>query len=270
MSTSTHIKTFTRVAALLCALSAFAVVAPGRAQAASMTEGAKEFKSFVIAHIGKAIAGAKKLQAAVKAGDVKAAQAAWIESRKGWEAMEPVTGDYFGDFDKVIDAWPDAKQGYHAIEAALFAGKIEGLEKPVAALVANLNKFEERAKGKDFNFTPQRLLNGTANLAYEVGEEKSKGGESPFAGTSQIDMQENVEGIEAAYQLVFAESLKKADPELAGLIHDRIEKLEKLVQVKDIKSLNAKAVHIAGEELAVMLQSAAPKLGLKEFKVGDE
>jgi hypothetical protein len=40
--------------------------------------------------------------------------------------------------------------------------------------------------------------------------------------------------------------------------------------VSDIKSLNVKATHIAGEELAVMLQSAASKLGLKTFKVGDE
>jgi iron uptake system EfeUOB component EfeO/EfeM len=235
-----------------------------------MSEGAKQFKAFVVEHIGKAVTGAKKLQAAVKAGDVKAAQAAWIESRKGWEAMEPVTGEYFGDIDEVVDAWPDAKSGYHAIEAALFSGKLDGLQKPADDLVANLSKFQKRVSGKSFAFTPQRLLSGTANLAYEVGEEKSKGGESPYAGTSIVDMQENVEGIEAAYKLVFEDTLKKADPEMAKIIHDRIEKLEGLVKVSDIKSLDVKATHIAGEELAVMLQSAAPKLKLKTFKVGDE
>ncbi len=46
--------------------------------------------------------------------------------------------------------------------------------------------------------------------------------------------------------------------------------VEKLVRVKDLKSLDQPAVHKAGEELAVLLQSAAPKLGLKTFKVGDE
>ena len=259
-----------RMGALACALLTFAFVAADRAQAASMAEGAKQFKPFVVEHIGKAITGAKKLQAAVKVGDVKAAQAAWIESRKGWEAMEPVTAEYFGDLDKVIDAWPDGKQGYHAIEAALFAGKLEGLDKPVEALIANLGKFDKRVSAKSFRFSPQRLLSGTANLAYEVGEEKSQGGESPYAGTSIIDMQENVEGIEAAYKLVFEDTLKKADHELAKIIHDRIEKLEKLVSVSDIKSLDVKATHIAGEELAVLLQSAAPKLKLKKFKVGDE
>ncbi len=256
-----------------CALLAFAFVAvtAGRANAAdAMTKGAANYKPFVVEHIGKAVTGAKALQAAVKAGDVKAAQKAWINSRKGWEAMEPVTGEYFGDLDKVIDAWPDAKQGYHAIEAALFSGKLEGLAKPVDELLANLTTVQKRVSVKSFKFEPQRLLSGTANLAYEVGEEKSKGGESPYAGTSIIDMQENVEGIEAAYKLVFADALKKADGELAKIIHGRIEKLEALVKVDNIKSLDQKAVHVAGEELAALLQSAAPKLGLKTFKVGDE
>jgi iron uptake system component EfeO len=152
------------------------------------------------------------LQAAVKAGDVKAAQTAWIESRKGWEAMEPVTGEYFGDMDKVVDPWPDAKSGYHAIEAALFSGKLDGLQKPVDDLVANLGKFQKRVSDRKFTFSPQRLLSGTANLAYEVGEEKSKGGESAYAGTSIIDMQENVEGIEAAYKLVFRDTLRRPIP----------------------------------------------------------
>ena len=256
---------------LCCTLLTFAVIAGAaeRANAETMSKGAQNFKPFVVEHIGIALTGAKEIQAAVKAGDAKAAQAAWIKSRKGWEAMEPVTAGYFGDLDKVIDAWPDAKQGYHAIEAALFAGKLDGLDKPVNEMIGNLSKFEKRVSAKSFKFTPQGLLNGIAKLSYEVGEEKSKGGESPYAGTSIIDMQENVEGIEVAYKLVFADTLKKSDPELAGIIHDRIEKLEKLVKVSDIKSLDQKAVHVTGEELAVLLQSAAPKLKLKKPVVGD-
>ena len=236
-----------------------------------MEAGLKSFKPFIVEHIGKAIAGAKKLQTAVKAGDVKAAQAAWIKSRKGWEAMETVTGTYFGDIDKEVDAWPDAKKGYHAIEVVLFkAGKTDGLEAPVAEMLGHLDTFEKRATSKDFKITAQKLLEGAANLAYEVGEEKSKGGESPYAGTSIVDMQENVESIEMAYKLVFSDTLKKKDAKLAGIIDERISNLEKLVKVEDIKSMEQKKVHIAGEELAALLLTAAPKLGLKKFKVGDE
>jgi iron uptake system EfeUOB component EfeO/EfeM len=83
------------------------------------------------------------LQAAVKAGDVKAAQSAWIKSRKGWEAAEPITGEFFPKLDEAIDAWPDAKQGYHAIEAPLFAGKLDDLAAPVDSLVAKLAEFNK-------------------------------------------------------------------------------------------------------------------------------
>jgi iron uptake system EfeUOB component EfeO/EfeM len=260
-----------RFALFAGALVLIGFFATGAGQAATMEAGLKSFKPFIVEHIGKAIAGAKKLQTAVKAGDVKAAQAAWIESRKGWEAMETVTGTYFGDIDKEVDAWPDAKKGYHAIEVVLFkAGKTDGLEAPVAEMLTHLDKFEKRATDKKFKITAQKLLEGAANLAYEVGEEKSKGGESPYAGTSIVDMQENVESIEMAYKLVFSDTLKKKDSKLAGIIDERISNLEKLVKVEDIKSMEQKKVHIAGEELAALLLTAAPKLGLKPFKVGDE
>lgn len=241
------------------------------ATAATMQEGVNTYKPYIVAHIDAAIAGAREMQTAVKVGDVKAAQAAWIKSRKGWEAMEPVTASYFGDLDKLVDAWPDGKTGYHAIEVVLFsAGKTDGLDKPVADLLANMDTFEKRVKAPKFAFTPQKLLEGTANLAYEVGEEKSGGGESPYAATSIIDMQENVAGIAFAWNTVFADTLKKKDAKLAGIIDERTQNLKKLVGVADIKSMDAKKVHIAGEELAALMLTAAPKLGLKPFKVGDE
>ncbi|MBS0245959.1 MAG: EfeM/EfeO family lipoprotein [Proteobacteria bacterium] len=264
--------TSSTIARLGCAVALLGIVlVSGTAQAGSMSDGIKAYKPFIAENIGKAIAGAKAMQAAVKAGDLKAAQDAWIKSRKGWEVMEPVTGVYFGEFDKTIDPWPNAKIGYHAIEAVLFAAKkTDGLDQPIAEMLANMDKFEKKLNDKTSAFDPQKLLEGTANLAYEVGEEKSGGGESPFAGTSIIDMQENVEGIEVAWKLVFADTLKKKDAKLAGLIEERIGNLEKLVGVADIKSMDAKKVHVGGEELAALMLQAAPKLGLKDFKVGDE
>jgi iron uptake system EfeUOB component EfeO/EfeM len=242
----------------------------GRADAASALErGANDYKPYAVEHIGNALAAAKELRAAVKSGDVKKAQAAWIKSRKGWEAAEPITGEFFGDLDEVIDAWPDAKHGYHAIEAPLFSGKLTDVAAPVDELVKNLTEFRKRLSAANFKFTPQGLLNGAAGLSYEVGENKSKGGESPYAGTSHIDMHENVEGIEAVYKLVFEGPLKKKDAKLAHAIDRRIEDVEKLVKVKDLKSIDQPALRKAGEELAVLLQSAAPKLGLKKPKLGE-
>jgi iron uptake system EfeUOB component EfeO/EfeM len=253
----------------IVALLAFVLVVAPRAEAQSLAKGAADYKPFAVEHIGIALAGAKEMQAAVQAGDAKAAQAAWIKSRKGWEAIEPITGEFFGKLDEAIDAWPDAKQGYHAIEAALFAGKLDAIGAPVDGLVANLAQFEKELSAPSFKFTPQGLLNGATKLAYEIGENKSKGGESPYAGTSVEDMYENNEGIEALYKLVFHEPLKKVDAKLATRIVDKIEDVEGFVKGKDLKSIDAAGLNKAGEELAVLLQSAAPKLKLQKPKLGE-
>jgi iron uptake system component EfeO len=260
-----------RIAKACAALFAFSfiVFAAPHAQADALAVGAKNYKPYAVERIGIALAGAKELQAAVKAGDVKAAQAAWIKSRRGWEAIEPITGEFFGKLDEAIDAWPDAKQGYHAIEAALFSGKLDGVAQPAAGLVANLADFHKQVNAESFAFTPQGLLNGASKLAYEIGENKSKGGESPYAGTSLIDMRENVEGLEAIYKLVFAEALQAKDAKLADAIHEKIEAVEALVKVNDLKHLDQPALNKVGEELAVLMQNAAPKLGLKKPAVGE-
>jgi iron uptake system EfeUOB component EfeO/EfeM len=252
-----------------CLAAACAALFATGAEAQSLAAGAKAYKPLVVEHAGAALAGAKELQAAVKANDGEAARAAWIKSRKGWEAIEPITGEFFSELDGAIDAWPDAKQGYHAIEAALFAGKLGEIAAPTDKLVADLAAFAKAVGAPQFRFQAQGLLNGATKLAYEVGENKSKGGESPYAATSHIDMQENVEGIEAVYKLVFAPVLKKRDAKLAGMIHDKIEALERLVAVKDLKSLDQPALHKAGEELAVLLQTAAAKLKLKKPALGE-
>jgi iron uptake system component EfeO len=200
---------------------------------------------------------------------VKAAQTAWIKSRRGWEAAEPITGEFFPKLDEAIDAWPDAKQGYHAVEAALFSGKLDQIKAPVDKLVADLTAFHIRLSAPNFQFEPQGLLNGVTKLAYEVGENKSKGGESPYSGTSLIDIQQNVEGIEAVYKLAFASSLQTRDPKLAARITDKIGDVEKLVQVTDMKSVDQPALKNAGEELAVLLQRAAARLKLKKPALGE-
>ncbi|MEJ2376331.1 MAG: EfeM/EfeO family lipoprotein [Pseudolabrys sp.] len=197
---------------LISALAAFAFLAVPAQAEPSLTKGAANYKPVVVEHIGKALAGAKELKAAVKANDVKAAQAAWIKSRKGWEAIEPITGE-FGYLDEVIDFWPDAKHGYHAVEDAVFAGKLDGTGAAVDELVVNLAEFGKWVKAESFQLSPKGLLNGITKLAYEVGENKSKGGESPYAGTSLIDMHENVEGIEAVWKLVFEEPLQAKERE---------------------------------------------------------
>ncbi|HTZ79676.1 MAG TPA: imelysin family protein, partial [Stellaceae bacterium] len=111
---------------------------------------------------------------------------------------------------------------------------------------------------------PQGLLNGVARLAYEVGENKSDGGESPFSGTSLDDMRYNAYGIQSAYNVIFAAALKSADPALADLAEKQIAEMKSLLDnTSDLKSLDQDKLRTASEELVVSLQNAAPKLGLR-------
>ena len=68
---------------------------------------------------------------------------------------------------------------------------------------------------------------------------------------------------------MFHEALKTRDPKLAKRIIDKIEEVEDFVKGKDLKSVDAAGLHKAGEELAILLQTAAPKLKLKKPAVGE-
>lgn len=252
----------------VAAIALAATAAPSGA-ADTLAKGAEAYKAYVVEQIGSTLAGAKDLQAAIKAGDAKAAQAAWIKSRTGWERIEPITAEFFAELDEAIDSWPDAKQRYHAIEARLFAGNLSDLSAPTDKLVTAVTAFDKAVRAPNFRFSSQGLLNGVTKLAYELGEKKAKGGESPYAATSLIDMRDNLQGIDALYKTVLQEPLKAKDAKLAQSIDGKIQDIEATLKAQDIKSLDQAKLQKTSEELAVLLQESASKLNLKKPSLSD-
>ncbi|HUA54316.1 MAG TPA: EfeM/EfeO family lipoprotein, partial [Candidatus Sulfotelmatobacter sp.] len=167
------------------------------ARAAALDEAAENYRAYMIKDVEQSLAGAKTLQARVNAKDLGGAQEAWIQSRVGWERSEVFTSGFVPDLDEKIDAWPNALTGFHAVEAKLFGAKDVGVQEQADVLVFYLSDLD--VKVRNLRFDPQGLLNGVARLAYEVGENKSDGGESPFSGTSLDDMRYNAYGIQSAY-----------------------------------------------------------------------
>jgi iron uptake system EfeUOB component EfeO/EfeM len=240
------------------------------AQADAFGGGLKSFKAYGVSKIEAALAGAKDLKAKVAAKDVAGAQAAWKKARVGWEGAEIFTGEFFSELDEKIDAWPDAKSGFHAIEAPLFAGKLDEIGPQVDELVANLTEFDKQLRAKSFAFTAQGLMNGTAGLAYEIGDNKSKGGESQFAGTSLTDIKNNMIGVDATFDNVFEKPLTKKDAKFAKKLDAQVDTvLDMVKKAKDMKSIDQEKLRMASEELAVDFQTAAEKLGLEKPKLGD-
>jgi iron uptake system component EfeO len=211
--------------------------------------------------IDQSVAGARLLRERIAVGDLEGAKTAWVEARIGWERAEVFTSGFVPDLDREIDAWPNAVLGFHAIEAKLFGAQRTDVQPETDALVFHLEDLD--VKVRHLQLLPQRLLNGLARLAYEIGESKVAGGESNFSGTSLNDMRNNVDGIDLAYRTIFAGAVDAGDPELAATIRQQIERLKALVAVPDLKSLESEKLRGASEELIVMLQTAAPKVGLR-------
>jgi iron uptake system component EfeO len=245
------------------ALSAAVCAAPSVSPAPgdNLSEAAEHYRPIMVRDIDRSLAGARLLRARLAAGDVPGAQKAWIDSRVGWERSEVFTSGFVPDLDREIDAWPNALLGFHAIEAKLFGAKRTDLKPETDALILNLEDLDVKIRHLDL--LPQRLLNGTARLAYEIGESKADGGESAFSGTSLNDMRNNVDGIEIAYETIFAAAVKAGDPKLAPTIPQKIAELKILVGVPDLKSLDPEKLRAASEELIVLLQMAAPEIGLR-------
>jgi iron uptake system component EfeO len=245
--------------ALLCGILTMCDI--GQAFATPLDDAAERYRPQLVASIDQSRAGAQKLRDCIEAGDVDGAKKAWIEARVGWERSEVFTGGFVPDLDRNIDAWPDATTGFHAIEAKLFKGNSGDSKPEVAVLVQNLTDLSTSVRS--INLPPQRLLDGVARLAYEVGESKVDGGESRISGTSLDDMRNNVDGIEIAYRTIFASAIETADPRLAADADGKIAALKTLVAIPDLKQVDSEKLRATSEELVLMLQSAAPKIGLQ-------
>jgi iron uptake system component EfeO len=246
--------------AATCFLSTMALIPHGKA--AAVNETAEKYRPYLLEGIGQALNGARMLQERVAANDLPGARKAWLSARAGWERSEVFTGGFFPDLDEKIDAWPNATTGFHAIEASLFEAGRTDVEADAKALTEHLAMMQ--AKVADVQLTPQGLLNGTAQLAFELGEGKLDGGESRISGTSLDDMRSNIDGIEAAYAIIFASAVEAADPALGHKAHDEIERIKAVLAVKGLKNVDADKLRELTEEFVVTLQKAAPKIGLEQ------
>ena len=177
---SARLRLSTSVCAGLCfalAMSAAVFASPNVSQVPgdNLTVTAEQYRPIMVKDIDQSLAGARLLRARLVAGDVPGAEKAWIDSRVGWERSEVFTSGFVPDLDQEIDAWPNALLGFHAIEAKLFGAKRTDLTPETDALILNLEDLDIKVRHLDL--LPQRLLNGTARLAYEVGDSKAAGGE---------------------------------------------------------------------------------------------
>lgn len=230
-------------------------------------QAAERYRPELTAAVEQCLAGAQTLRDRLRANDLEGAKKAWIDARVGWERAEVFTSGFTSELDAEIDGWPSAASGFHFIEARLFGAHRMDVLDATDALVFHLSDL--RIKIRDTRLTGQGMLEGTAKLAYEIGESKADGGESRFSGTSLDDMRNNADGIDAAYRLVFAGQLQDRSPALAQQLRARIDQLKGQLQGANLAAIDGDKIRANSEALVIALQQAAPVLGLDKPSLSD-
>ncbi len=261
-------RAFIGVAMAAWCLGIFAPSAPIRAgDALPLEMAAAAFKPYVQEQISRCLSTVKGMSERIAARDLAGAQQSWLAARSGWEGSEVITSELFPDLDRKIDAWPDAEKGFHAIEARLFGAHDVQVLPAAEELIHNLTDFERQLRTT--TLTAQGLLNGTAKLIYEIGENKAEGGESPFSGNSLAEMRVNVAAVAAVYERVFAPLIKKRNADLAKAFSKDLAAMQALVAVPTLRELDQVRLRDASESLVNDLALVGRESGLEKPNLGN-
>ena len=219
---------------------------------------AAEYKKLATVNIDSLVANSDKMLGAMQAGDVATARQAWIDARAGYERSEIFTIK-FPSLDAAINSWPNSETGFHGIEAKLFTA---GAPLPLAEAQTLVDKVHTLQRV--FNGEPlyaHGVIVGIGGLAFEMGESKAKGGESAISGTSLNDIQHNLEGIELAWNTVFAATMEQKNKGVADRVKKEIAEIRQMVSVGSLEQINSPALEAKAEMLAGSVSDAAVELG---------
>jgi iron uptake system component EfeO len=202
---------------------------------AAVAAALEEYRIYVTAQAEESQQATKEFTDAVRAGDVEAAKAAYAPSRQGWERIEPIAG-LIEDIDVAVDARVDdfsgpddpTWTGWHKLEYLLFdQNTTEGGAEIADQLDADLQRLVDTLPTLDI--PPVAMAVGAQELIEEVSEGKITGEEDRYSGTDLWDFAANVEGSEAAFELL-EPALEEADPALVEEIDAAFAEVEELLE----------------------------------------
>jgi iron uptake system component EfeO len=202
---------------------------------AAVAAALEEYRIYVTAQAEASQEATKEFTDAVRAGDVEAAKAAYAPSRQGWERIEPIAG-LFEDIDVAVDARVDdfsgpddpTWTGWHKLEYLLFdQNTTEGGAEIADQLDADLQRLVDTLP--TLEIPPVAMAVGAQELIEEVSEGKITGEEDRYSGTDLWDFAANVEGSEAAFELL-EPALEEVDPALVEEIDAAFAEVEELLE----------------------------------------
>jgi iron uptake system component EfeO len=212
------------------AVTGQAAAAPTGTVPTILDQGTKSYSAYVVDQVNQLDAGVKTLDAAIQAGNVTDAKAAYAKARPFYERAESsvegfvlpghAVDDNAGNLDYLIDMRESTPvddkvgwKGFHAIERDLYQGNaITPATKALSVeLVGNVGHLVTVVA--PLQYKPEDLANGAADLIEEVQNTKINGEEEAFSHIDLVDFAGNVEGSQQAYASL-RPGLLKIDPNL--------------------------------------------------------
>jgi iron uptake system component EfeO len=202
--------------------------APAAKSDKQLDAAAQRYATYVQGQTAKLVGATKTFAAAVEAGDVAKAKATYEPARVYYERIEPVA-ESFGDLDPRIDARINDVEkgqkwtGFHPLEQAIYAkNDLDGTAPLAKKLVADTEELQRKVK--TVKYEPTQLANGAVELLNEVSKSKITGEEERYSHTDLTDFKANVDGAEAAFELL-RPALAKRDKQLAATVTRRFAAL---------------------------------------------
>ena len=159
------------------------------------------YQTYVRGQADQLVVDLEPLVAAIKAGNLEAAKAAYAPSRPAWERIEPVA-ELFADLDVRMDAREEDFAGgvddpeflgWHRLEKGLWAdGSTDGLEPIATGLQTDAKDLTSRLAAMEIE--PRVIARGAGELIEEVAQSKLTGEEDRYSEADLWSIAANVDG----------------------------------------------------------------------------
>jgi iron uptake system component EfeO len=219
-----------------------AAAAPTGSAQSVLSDGTKEYGTYVVGQVGELATGVAALDKAVQAGDMNQAKLEYAKARQYYEHAESaVEGfvlpgfaaeDNAGNLDYLIDMRSSTPvddavgwSGFHAIERDIWQGGAitDQTKKYSTDLVTNVGKLKDVVSTLEYK--PEDLANGAADLIEEVQSGKISGEEEEFSHIDLVDFAANVEGAQQAYASL-RPGLVQIDADLTGKLDQQFQAVQ--------------------------------------------
>jgi len=186
-----------------CGSSGDSAKAREAARSASSKAAAK-YREYLEENAGELVFWTRLMRNQIAVGALPQAQSRYATARVQYGQIEPAARS-FEDLDARIDATAgehaDGFYGFHRVERTLFAaGTTEGARPAAERLLRDTEKLRRRLRTADLQ--PLRLSEDVSEMLAEVSSKKIAGEEERYSHIDLVDIAANVEGAEAAFEVV--------------------------------------------------------------------